>query len=47
MLVSIIKSNFTFENFYNFVIREHGTIPSENLNNFIAVVTPDSLGNQK
>ena len=32
MLVSNIKSDFTFENFKNFVIKEtYGTITSENL----------------
>ena len=51
MLVSNIKSDFTFENFQNFVIREHI------YNNFrksrvlpdkpVAMVTLDNLGNQK
>ena len=46
MLVSDIKSDFTFGNFYNFVIRR--TITSENLKYSLtnnAMVTLDSLGN--
>ena len=51
MLVSNIKSDFTFENFKNFVIRKH---MNENFrksrvfpDKLVAVVTPGNLGNQK
>ena len=46
MLVSNIKSDFTFENFRYKVQRKYGIITLENLE-LVAMVTPDNLGNQK
>ena len=48
MLISNIKSDFTFENFKNFVVRKHKFRKSQVLlNNLFAMVTPEILGNQK
>ena len=53
MLSSNIKSDFTFENFQNFVIEKHiiwndnfrkSRVPPDKL---VAMVTLDNLGNQK
>ena len=45
MLVSDIKSDFTFDIFLKFRYKEtYGTITSEN-NKLVAIVTPDNLGN--
>ena len=50
MLILNIKSDFTSENFKNFVIRKHIWIDNFRksrvlLNKLVAVVTPDNLGN--
>ena len=48
MLVSNIKSDFTFENFENFVIRKHNFRKSRVLpDKLVVMVTPNNLGNQK
>ena len=51
MLFSNINPDFTFENFYNFVIRKHINDNFRKsrvlLDKLVAMVTPDNLGNQK
>ena len=51
MFVANIRSDFTFENSENFVIRKHIERYFRNSlvlhDKVVAMVTPDSLGNQK
>ena len=51
MIVSNIKSGFTFENFQNFVIMKHRNYNFRKARVFadklVAMVTLDNLGNQK